>query len=81
MNVAVITRDNCIWCDKVKKLLGEYPEITTFEYNLVGSDPILLDFVKASGFTTVPIVFHAGNLIGGYVETERYIRGMLDDRF
>jgi len=80
MNFAVITRDKCSWCSKVKDLIREYPDTVVFEYNL-NQEPLMLDFVKASGFKTVPIVFHDGKLIGGYVETERYVRGMLDDRF
>jgi glutaredoxin len=78
MNYAVITRDNCIWCTKVKNLLKEYSDTTVFEYNL-SQEPVLLDFMKAAGFKTVPVVFQKGNIIGGYEETKAYLEGVKDE--
>lgn len=78
--VAIITKDKCVWCDKVKKMLREYPNVLIYEYNL-NIEPIMLDFMVSAGFKTVPIVFHNGYLVGGYEESVRYFGGLLDDGF
>lgn len=73
MRFAVVTRDACSWCLKVKDELRKYSGIMVFEYNL-HSHPDLLEFIKAAGFKTVPIVFHEGQLIGGYEQTVEYLK-------
>ena len=77
MITALITRNNCMWCDKVKEELRKYPQILVYEYNL-SLEPVLLDFVQSSGFKTVPIFLHGGRVIGGYEDTVKYVRGMFD---
>lgn len=73
MNFVIVSKQNCIWCIKVKNLLKQYPQVTVFEYNLNEVDIVLLDFIKAAGFKTVPIVISNGQLIGGYEETKTFL--------
>ena len=76
MNFAVVSKQNCIWCVKVKNLLKQYPQVTVFEYNLNEVDLVLLDFIKTAGFKTVPIVISNGTLIGGYEETKTLLTSL-----
>jgi glutaredoxin len=69
---AVISRNNCVWCDRVREYLKEHTGKEVFQYK-IDEHPILLDFVKAAGFKTVPVVFHNGVLIGGMEDTRDYI--------
>lgn len=79
MNFAIVSKKNCIWCVKVKNLLKQYPQVTVFEYNLNEVDIVLLDFIKAAGFKTVPIVVSNGTLIGGYEETKALLTKLFGD--
>ena len=77
MIAALITRDKCIWCDKLKEEIRKYPEVQAFEYNLT-LEPVMLEFVRSAGFKTVPIFMHNGYVVGGYEDTVKYLRGMFD---
>lgn len=68
---AVITRDGCEYCDKVKDLFSEQG-INATEFN--GDEiPSFRLFLRASGLRTFPQVFHNGVHIGGYDKTAEYI--------
>lgn len=69
---AVIGKDSCPWCDKVKSLLEE--NNIPFAYFNLDADGSLKDFIKITGHKTVPQVFAGGKHIGGYEDTQRYIK-------
>lgn len=77
MTAALITRDKCVWCDRIKEEIRKYPEVQAYEYNL-SLEPVMLDFIRSAGFKTVPIFFHKGKVIGGYEDTVKYLGGMED---
>lgn len=79
MITALITRDNCVWCDKLKEEIRKYPEVQAFEYNL-SLEPVMLDFIKSAGFKTVPVFFHNGYVVGGYEYTVKYLREKFGER-
>lgn len=74
----IISKPNCPWCDKAKKLLTDeglkFHEVATTEHRMLR--PVMI----AGGLTTVPQVFmmaEHGNYehIGGYTELEKHLNG------
>lgn len=63
MLLKIVTRDNCIWCERVQELLADHNY--TFE---VWKPPlkILKEWLKARGLTTVPQVLNDERLVGGF---------------
>lgn len=70
MNIVVLGKYNCRWCDKVTDLI-EAKGLTYFGINVENSRGVS-DFLTESGLTTVPQVYINGERIGGYEETVRY---------
>lgn len=66
------TKDDCIWCEKLKQLLTDLDEKYT-EFN-VEDDRQHLKFLKDSGFKTVPQVFYNGFYIGDYEKTKEHLQ-------
>lgn len=60
----IITKPDCPWCEKAKNFLRSREDIFS-EFSLA-NHPILIDFLRANKLTTVPQIFHNGDLIGGY---------------
>jgi len=71
---AVITRDQCNFCDQAKALL-KGANLPYVEYNIQSdSSKWLLSLLKRSSITTVPQVFNdKGTHIGGYTELKEYL--------
>jgi glutaredoxin len=67
----VYGRPNCPWCDKVKKLLDRYG--IEYLYIDLSQNPQVRTRLIRDGHTTVPVVFHMDQLIGGYEATEGYL--------
>lgn len=66
-NWVIWGRPGCSYCDKALALLKEKGQ--TFQKFDVRQNPVLVDFMEASGMPlTVPQVFLNGHLIGGYDE-------------
>lgn len=66
----VLGKPECPWCEKIEELLHE--NYIEFVYmNVIGTE--LYHFLINCGLNTVPQVYHNGNRIGGYEDTERYI--------
>lgn len=69
---AVVSRRDCKFCIDVKRLLEHFKiDFETFD---IRDAPDLGDFLSCAGFTTVPQVFHNGKAVGGYTDTQRYLR-------
>ena len=73
MTAVVYSGANCVWCDRVVKLLIDNGEEIT-EIKLDSNEKVK-DMQKAVGqkVNTVPQVIIDGVHIGGFTETERYI--------
>lgn len=76
--IVIFGKDNCTFCKKAEELCRE--KGAGVVYQNVGESLgkgtrsyYLADVFKNAGFTTVPIIFHAGQLIGGYNELELYL--------
>lgn len=71
---AIITRNQCTFCDTAKALLkskGISHTIYNVEYP---SNKWVLTLIKKAGMTTVPQIFTAdGTHIGGYKELEEHL--------
>jgi glutaredoxin len=67
----ILGRPECPWCDKVSALLYNKGIIHIYMNVEKGG---LNHFLTNCGLSTVPQVFMNGFLIGGYDETERFLR-------
>ena len=77
MKAIVYSTSKCVWCDRVVTLLKE-KHIETEKID-VSEEGKLQEMQESAGakVNTVPQVIIDGVHIGGYTETERYIRGKL----
>lgn len=75
MSYTVISRPNCLWCNKAMDLLYE----TGIEYQKVDiyEEMWVKTLLLKTDLTTVPQVFDTnGFLIGGYEELEMHINNL-----
>ncbi|NIH77331.1 glutaredoxin [Ochrobactrum sp. P20RRXII] len=63
----ILTRENCVYCSRAKRLL-KARGIEFEEENHVTEEEI--ERFKAAGHRTFPRIFKDGELIGGYTELE-----------
>lgn len=70
----VYGKTGCTWCTAVVEFL-EYQELP-FDYINLEESPEDMEFIKDSGFNTVPQVFHEEDHIGGYEDTLRYVSSL-----
>lgn len=73
----ILTTDRCPWCDRVKELLGN-TGISYTSFDLT-TQPLMRAFANANGLTSAPQVYHNGHLVGGYGDTEGYLKLLLGD--
>lgn len=57
----VVFKDDCIWCDKAKKLLSEYNMDVTYIHKDMDAG-----FSKPDGFNTYPQIYKNTEFLGGY---------------
>lgn len=69
----IVGKPNCPWCDKAKALLDA--KGIGYDYVDLSQRPDVKDWVLSVGIKTVPQVFHLGVRVGGYEQTEVYVRG------
>lgn len=79
----IYSRTNCSYCTKVKQLLTDnqifYLEIHCDEY-LLEDKELFLSFIKdiaRKEYRTFPMVFKDGEFIGGFTDTDLYIKKQL----
>ena len=65
----VLTRNNCVWCDKAKQLLEEKGE--AYQASSLEDNPLLIELMKKADLKTVPQIWEDAEHIGGYTELER----------
>ena len=70
----VITRPNCLWCDKAKDLItSQGGQITQFDVTKQESSWLLTLLLGYTNLTTLPQIFDPqGRYVGGYKELEEY---------
>ena len=66
MTMVVLTAPDCLWCDKVKRLLEEL-QFQYVELDITKHEGLRL-FMDALGIRTVPQVFNRHTRLGGYTE-------------
>ena len=70
----VVTKANCIWCDRVKKLLAEHNKLVTYvDLDLA---PGVANLLLLADLKTVPQVFEERYWIGGYDSTKAYLENL-----
>jgi glutaredoxin 1 len=70
----VFGRPGCPWCDKVKELLASAGQ--PFDYIDLSVSPGVRAEMIAQGFKTVPQVLHETTWVGGYEDTEVFLKGV-----
>ncbi len=73
MKIEIFTKDNCIWCDRAKRLLNSVDFIYT-EIDL-SNDNDRQNFYKkvGEGVSTVPQIYIEDIRIGGYPELVNWL--------
>ena len=74
MKAIVYGTPRCSWCDKVKQLLEDI-KIPVEKLDVTDSDNLDNMLEAAGNVKTVPQVVIDGKYIGGYTETERFLKG------
>jgi len=76
-NFTMITRTDCVWCDRAKGLLdGRNLDCIYYSY---ANQPLLRLVMKKAGLKTLPQIWHGDTYIGGYTELETYLESLTDD--
>jgi len=84
MPIVILGKKNCQFCKRAlnlctsRQVFARYYDVEDMQSQSANSSSLAMgfdlgDILKEAGFTTVPIIFHAGQLIGGYVELETYL--------
>jgi glutaredoxin len=68
----IITRDDCHWCDKAKKVLEDRG--ASYEAFLYSEHPMLLKLMFSMGLKTVPQIWEDNTHIGGYEDLVEWIK-------
>ena len=73
----IVTRPDCIWCDRAKALITQHlGTYTEFVYWPTESSSWSKFFMKTHGLKTVPQIFDSQyDLIGGYDSLKHYLNG------
>ena len=77
MNAKVYSTSTCTWCDRVVKNLTE-SGIEVEKIDISGDKKLFKQMSEDVGkkVSTVPQVIIDGEYIGGYTDTERYIKNL-----
>lgn len=67
----LFTRGDCHWCTKAKDLLDS--ENWGYFVWDVDDNPFAKEYLKQSGFKTVPQIYCNGHYIGGYLALENFL--------
>lgn len=62
----LITKDNCVWCDRAKRLIQDKGnEFVAYHYE---EHPMMKKLMFKADLKTVPQIWYNGTYIGGYEE-------------
>lgn len=67
----IFTRKDCDWCIKAKDLL-DIENYGYFEWD-IDENVFAKEYLRESGFTSVPQVYCNGHYIGGYLALENFL--------
>ena len=75
----IVGKDNCRWCHQAMVMF----QAKGIDYTYLNMDrrPDLKQFILDCGLKTAPQIFLNGYLIGGFTETEEYLRTTYDPTF
>ena len=75
MKAIVYGSKSCVWCDRVSHMLEDC-EVEIEKLDITESDNMeMMREAAGEKARTVPQVVIDGKYIGGYTETERYLKG------
>lgn len=72
-SIVVFSKNNCVWCDRLKELL-KAKRIGYTELN-IDEDETAMNLAIAFKFQTMPQVISDREFLGGYQETARLLDG------
>lgn len=67
----ILTRPDCVWCDKAKELLKEKGE--AFSASFIVDHPLLVRLMLKANLKTVPQIWQGAEHIGGYTELVEHL--------
>jgi len=70
----VVGKPNCPWCDRVKALLDAHEK--PYVYLDLSDRGDILEWLVANGVKTVPQVFYDGMRVGGFEQTELFVKAL-----
>lgn len=69
----ILTRPDCVWCDKAKQLLEEKGE--AYSASSLLDNPLLIRLMIKANLKTVPQIWQDAEHIGGYTELVEHLNG------
>lgn len=73
----ILSRDDCVWCNRAADELEKRGE--TFEYHLYTEHPMLTKLMFAAQMKTVPQIWYGGQHIGGYDDLVKFFESDMRD--
>lgn len=83
--ITIYTKENCIYCEKVKELLKneriKIVECDKYLNTVMDRDNFLYKMREKINYEykTFPMVFYKGIFLGGYIQTKRWYENLLFD--
>ena len=76
MTYVILSKPECLYCQKAKDLLHEH-YLEFREFNVL-EHPSLYEFLTSQGLTTVPQLYENGFYVGGYQDFHYELKGTYD---
>lgn len=73
----VLTRKDCVWCDRAKQLLTEKGE--AYVASSLDDSPVLIRLLIKANLKTVPQIWKEAEYIGGYDNLVEHFNDLTDD--
>lgn len=73
----VLTRNDCVWCDRAKQLLEEKGE--AYITSSLEDSPLLVRLMIKANLKTVPQIWQNAEYIGGYDNLAEHLHDYPDD--
>ena len=73
----ILTRNDCVWCDRAKQLLEEQGE--AYSASSLDDNPVLIRLMLKANLKTVPQIWHGAEHIGGYENLVEHFHDYSDD--
>jgi len=70
----IVGKPKCPWCDRVKEVLEAHGH--TYLYLDLSTREDIKEWMVANGVKTVPQVFYDGMRVGGFEQTDMFVKAL-----